>query len=126
MGMNTAMCWKPQAALGLLPHNLVSFVTELHACFSAGKPPVDGDPVAVHSPVPGSGVRSQNKLDWRSATRSPSLEPGNEPQPGHHRLAVYPQKSTHEVRLQKKPDYAVRDLAIAVPHRVRMRSKSFP
>src|SRR5271157_243812 len=59
MGMNTAMCWKPQAALGLLPHNLVSFVTELHACFSAGKPPVDGDPVAVHSPVPGSGFRSQ-------------------------------------------------------------------
>ena len=31
------------------------------------------------------------------------------------RLVLYPQKGTLEVRLQKKPDYAVRDLVGARP-----------
>jgi hypothetical protein len=38
------------------------------------------------------------------------LEPQDEPQPNHHRLALYAHKGPRKVRLQKKPHYAVRDL----------------
>ena len=38
------------------------------------------------------------------------MGPENESRSGHHRLTLYPQTGTLEVRLQKEPDYAVRDL----------------
>src|SRR5664279_576947 len=47
----------------------------------------------------------------RCAAGSQGLEPQDQPPAGHHQLAVYAHKGTHEVWLQKKPDYAVRDLA---------------
>jgi hypothetical protein len=38
---------------------VVSFVVELSACLSTREPPVDGDPITVHSPVPGPGFPPQ-------------------------------------------------------------------
>src|ERR1035437_1562888 len=45
--------------LGLRPLNVVSFVVELPACLSTREPPVDGDLITVHSPVPGPGFPPQ-------------------------------------------------------------------
>ena len=46
-----------------------------------------------------------------AAAGSQGMGPENESRSGHHRLALYPQTGTLDVRLQKEPDYAVRDLA---------------
>ena len=53
----------------------------------------------------------KNPLARRPAARGQGLGPENESQSGPYQLALYPQTGTLEVRLQKKPDYAVRDLA---------------
>jgi hypothetical protein len=45
------------------------------------------------------------------------MEPEDEPRPCHHRLAVYAQKSTPEIRLQKKQNHTVRDLASELSRR---------
>ena len=44
--------------------DLVSFVTELHACLSAGEAPIDGDSIAVHSPVPDAGFVLEVPQRW--------------------------------------------------------------
>ena len=62
--------------LGLLPRDVVSFVAELLACLSAGKPPVDSDPITVHSPAPGSGFPPQ-VAERRDSSRTQAL-PGEE------------------------------------------------
>ncbi len=54
----------------------------------------------------------------RTATRGKSMEPENEPRPCHHQLAVYAQKGTSQVRLQKKQNHTVRDLATKQLHRI--------
>src|SRR6516225_8225202 len=50
-----------QAAEILVPRpcNVVSSIAEFRACFSAGKAPVDGYPITVHSPAPSSGFPPQ-------------------------------------------------------------------
>ena len=59
--------------------------------------------------VPGT---AKNPITGRSAAGSQGLGSENESESGHPRLALYPQQGTLEVRLQKKPDYAVRDLVV--------------
>src|ERR1035441_7767697 len=54
--------------------------------------------------VPGT---AKNPIAGRSAAGSQGMGPENESRSGPHRLALYPQTGTLEVRLQKEPDYAV-------------------
>jgi hypothetical protein len=65
-----------------------------------------------NQPVQSAMPRAAQSLARLLPARGQSLEPKNEPWSGHHQLALHSQKGTSEVRLQKKPDYAVRDLVI--------------
>jgi hypothetical protein len=65
----------------------------------------------VRPAVPGT---AKNPLAGRSAAGSQGLGPENESQSGHHRLALYPQRGTLEVRLSKTHHYTVAVLAALI------------